>query len=94
MRALAATGEGRVSIGTLVAMINDFLDLQRVQMGRLEFRMAKVNLADLVRDVANGPDFDEPQRRRVALDLAAVPPILADTERIRQVIRNLLSNAF
>jgi HAMP domain-containing protein/CheY-like chemotaxis protein/signal transduction histidine kinase len=86
------------SSGTdLLNLINDILDLSKVEAGKME-----VNPVDVtVRDVT---DFVERTFRPVAeqkslsftLDVApdAPSPIFTDGQRLQQVLKNLLSNAF
>ncbi|HEX6468522.1 MAG TPA: HAMP domain-containing protein [Streptosporangiaceae bacterium] len=81
----------------LLQLINDILDLSKVEAGKLEVRPQRFELSKLVdyvdatfRPVAvdKGLDFDV----RVA---PGVPEtLLADEQRLQQVLRNLLSNAF
>ena len=76
----------------LSELINDFLDLQRIESGREVFHRTDVDLADLIRDVVRKHPYDE-TLYTVKLNLAAMPYAYADGNRIRQVILNLLSNA-
>jgi CheY-like chemotaxis protein/two-component sensor histidine kinase len=81
----------------LLNLINDILDLSKVEAGKME-----VNLTDMtIRDVT---DFVERTFRPVAeqknlsftLDVApdAPSPVYTDAQRLQQVLKNLLSNAF
>src|SRR6184192_2541619 len=82
----------------LLDLINDILDLSKVEAGRMDVNVADVKLSDL-------RDFVERSFRPVADDDgltfeievhgANVPPTLeTDEQRLQQVIKNLLSNAF
>jgi len=81
----------------LLTLINDILDLSKVEAGKMEIHVEDMPLAVLVeaveqkfRPVAQekGLDFDI----TVADDL---PPVLpTDAQRLQQIINNLLSNAF
>jgi len=81
----------------LLELINDILDLSKVESGRMEVEAAPVSLAHL-------QEFVERTFRQVALDkgldfeLEAGPQlpefIDTDSKRIHQVLKNLLSNAF
>ena len=79
----------------LLALVNDLLDISRIESGALELQIGTVPLGELLevalRDL-------EPLARpgQVALHLAPVPPALcarADATRLRQVVQNLVSNA-
>ncbi|TDH62656.1 response regulator [Dankookia rubra] len=80
----------------LVAVANDVLDLAKVEAGRLELRLAPVDLAALLRDCATlvRPAADD-KSVVVALELAADLPRTLETDqtRMRQMVLNLLSNA-
>lgn len=79
----------------LLAIINDILDLAKIEQGRLEIERRPVALTPLaeaalesVRQRANG--------QRLSLELALpddLPPLLGSADRIRQILGNLLSNA-
>lgn len=74
-------------------LINDFLDLQRMESGRQQYSFAAVALPALLRDTA--AVFGQPNGGHVLRIEAAdsLPPVRADAERLRQVLTNLLSNA-
>jgi PAS domain S-box-containing protein len=76
----------------LADLINDFLDLQRIESGREVFHPLYSDLAAVIRDVINKLEIDE--RFTVKLDLQPVSWLYIDANRIRQVLLNLLSNAF
>jgi signal transduction histidine kinase/DNA-binding response OmpR family regulator/HAMP domain-containing protein len=79
----------------LLGLINDILDLAKIESGRLELYFEEVDLHELIGGVlstAAGLLHDKPieLRREVPNDL---PPVKADRTRVRQVLLNLLSNA-
>ena len=79
----------------LLALINDILDLARVEAGKVQFAIEPVDVAALVRDVVAGL---EGQARPAGLALVAdvppaLPPVAADAARLRQVLVNLVGNA-
>lgn len=76
----------------LTALINDFLDLQRLESGRQQINPVPLDLPQLLRRAvqAAGEDSERP----IELDVpAGLPPVLADPDRILQVLGNLLGNA-
>ena len=76
----------------LTALINDFLDLQRMESGRQEITLRPLDLPELLDQSvsAAGPDDAHP----IVLDLPDdLPMVRADSDRVRQVVANLLSNA-
>ncbi len=80
----------------LLSLIDDLLDLSRVEAGTLRLQFTDVDAADVVRD-AMGQIAAQAEALgvHVALDApdAPLPPALADRTRLRQVVLNLLSNA-
>ncbi|MEU8658257.1 ATP-binding response regulator [Actinoplanes philippinensis] len=82
-------GSGRHLLG----LINDILDLTKVESGRMELRLAPVRVDTTIEDLLAGlaPLFTG-KRLAVRADLAPVTA-LADRLRLRQIVENLLSNA-
>ena len=77
----------------LLELVNDVLDLARVEAGRLDLKPIQFPLHDLVRQtVATMQPLADQKQLRLVLDLPDVS-IEADASRIRQVVLNLLSNA-
>ncbi|MBI4505879.1 MAG: GAF domain-containing protein, partial [Chloroflexi bacterium] len=78
----------------LLALINDILDLSKVEAGRMELSLAPLLLDDLAARVITNV---EPlaARKRIALeaDLSAAGEIVADQSKVKQILYNLLSNA-
>ena len=80
---------------TLLGLLNDVLDLARIEAGKAQLVRNEVDLGPLLRTVAASL---EPDVRRKALDLrvqapGALPHLRTDVDRLQQVVRNLLSNA-
>lgn len=79
----------------LLGLINDILDLARVEAGRIALNRAALPLAPLLDEMlrtARGLLKDRPIGVRGVYD-ATLPPVLADETRVRQVLLNLISNA-
>jgi PAS domain S-box-containing protein len=79
----------------LETLIDDLLDTARIEMGKLELKPTPLDLIPLIQEVARAL---RPQIARkgqgLTLELAeAVPAIVGDADRIRQILTNLLSNA-
>ncbi|TML08890.1 MAG: response regulator [Actinobacteria bacterium] len=84
-----------VSTNRLVDLVNDLLDVARVEAGRAEVHLRATDLREVIDEVATlmRPRVDGKQQR-LELELPAeLPPALADPARIRQVLTNLLTNA-
>ena len=79
----------------LLELINDILDLSKVEAGRVELDITSFDLGELLRETVR--QF-EPQARdsgdELHLELPDVPvPLTADRTRFRQVVVNLVGNA-
>ena len=80
----------------LLGLINDVLDLARVEAGRVELRPAPFVLRDLLRDIEPGFAQRAAQRGlvfRVLADSLGAGAVLGDARRLRQVLENLAGNA-
>jgi len=102
LETLQPTGQSRRWIGEihragdhLLALIDDLLDLARIEAGKLSVRLEPVNLHAVIRE-AEAMCVVAAESRRIRL---AVEPargaliVLADRTRLRQILVNLLSNA-
>ena len=83
--------DGR-QVRSMTRLIEDMLDISRLQHGMLSIRRRRTDLAELALRVV--ADF-ESQYQQVPLNLTALPGIVGDWDdsRIAQVLVNLLSNA-
>jgi PAS domain S-box-containing protein len=80
----------------LIEIVNDFLDVGRLEQGKVEFAKESFGVVDLTREIYHELrsvaeekgvvlKFEEPQ--------AGVPNALADQNKVKQVITNLVGNA-
>ena len=79
----------------LISLLNDLLDLSKIEAGKLELTFANVDLNALVQQCVA---IMQPQanRERVIIRTslhAGLPPIVADARSVRQIALNLLSNS-
>jgi two-component system sensor histidine kinase BarA len=80
---------------TLLEMINDILDLAKIESGRMEPRPTEFRLPSVVSAQC---DMARPLAERKNIDLecrleADLPPLWQDQARVQQILNNLLSNA-
>ncbi|BDU75975.1 sensor histidine kinase [Mesoterricola sediminis] len=80
----------------LLDLLNDILDLAKIESGRMQMRIEPVGLGGLL-DEVKAIVQGYPRKPEVELHwpagLEAVPEVMADPGRLRQVLLNLLSNA-
>jgi PAS domain S-box-containing protein len=81
--------------GHLVSLVNDLLDLSKIEAGKLDLTFASVNLNGLVQQCVA---LMQPQanRERIIIRTSLVPnlpAVVADARSIRQIALNLLSNS-
>ncbi len=80
----------------LLAIINDVLDLAKIEAGRLELNRTPADIGELAGQIQEAAKVLTKDKPHVALELEIeedLPEIEADKVRVRQVIWNLLSNA-
>ncbi len=79
----------------LLALINDVLDLSKIEAGHMELAVEPVDVRELVEDVKKTVRaMVEEKSQTFAVELEdGLPPLRADRVRLRQVLLNLLSNA-
>jgi signal transduction histidine kinase len=74
-------------------LVDELLDVSRIESGKLEFQLAPVDLAQLAQEVANRLQMTTPHHT-LGVDLEeAVEPVTADRDHLEQVLDNLMSNA-
>jgi signal transduction histidine kinase len=79
----------------LLALINDILDITRIEAGRMPLNLSSFDVPELVNEVMSEL---EPIIRRSSLKVAAkmartLRPLKSDRQKVKQVVLNLLSNA-
>ena len=74
-------------------LIGDLLDVARVESGTLSIEPGPTNIADVV-DEAKNRFLNSGVRHNLSIEiLPEIPPVMADSVRVVQVLSNLLSNA-
>jgi signal transduction histidine kinase len=76
----------------LARLIDELLDVSRLQQGRVEMRLAQIELADVVREVGERMRLLS-QGHEIVTKIDGMAPIVADRDRIEQVLENLVGNA-
>jgi PAS domain S-box-containing protein len=81
--------------GHLISLLNDLLDLSKIEAGKLELTFVSVNVNDLVQQCVAIMQ-QQANRERVIIRTslpASLPQVVADTRAVRQIVLNLLSNS-
>jgi len=88
-------GDIRESGELLLSLINDILDLSKVEAGKMELELSEFNIKDLIeRSMVLFKEKAMQHRIKLTAEVAPdVELIEADERKIKQVIANLLSNA-
>jgi signal transduction histidine kinase len=79
----------------LLGLINDLLDVSRMEAGRLDLHRTSLDLVHLIREVAGSlRPLIETKRQQLRLDLSGgLPAVWADADRVTQILTNLIANA-
>lgn len=83
------------NLDRLIRLVDDLLDLSRIESGRVVTNLVPVSLADATAQAVEAVTGFA-QEREVRIELGEVEPstlVLADVDRLQQVLVNLLSNA-
>jgi len=88
-------GDIRLSGRTLLAIIDDILDLATIDAGTLELKLSPVKVREVIEQAVQGVE-ERLRQDNVELDIAVEPGVdefVADGKRVTQMLYNLLSNA-
>ncbi|MGE5416378.1 MAG: ATP-binding protein [Acidobacteriota bacterium] len=79
----------------LTLLINDFLDLAKMEAGKLEWRSTPVDIGTIINRAVNAtsPLFAAKNLALIIETEPNLPPVAGDADRLIQVVVNLLSNA-
>lgn len=76
----------------LTTLINDFLDLQRMESGKQSYNMNKINILDIAQQTVELFPISDSHSFKI-IDNVTNSPVYADGDRLVQVFTNLFSNA-
>lgn len=80
----------------LLSLINEVLDMSKIESGRIDLSPGQVNLSDLIQNVTDmcRPLIVEKQQQfQISIGKVRHENIIADGDRLQQILMNLLSNA-
>ncbi len=81
---------------SLLALLNDILDLSKIEAGKMMLEQVPFNLRSVTEDCLKGHSLKAAQKGivlKVDCSGARIPGVLGDPLRVRQIVNNLLSNA-
>ena len=86
---------GRSAAEHLLALINDILDLAKIEAGKMPLRLEEVSLRDVTLEVTQQVEpIVRKKQLEFTIDIAPdCPPIYSDRTKVKQILLNLLSNA-
>jgi two-component system phosphate regulon sensor histidine kinase PhoR len=84
--------KANVALNKLQRLVNDLLDVSKIQAGRLEYAMGSLNLAELVNTCIENAEHIYPSNLFVIED-GHTYLVNGNSERLEQVIMNLINNA-
>jgi PAS domain S-box-containing protein len=79
----------------VISLVNDLLDLAKIEAGRMELSFTSVSLNDLVGSTVALMQ-QQATRERIVMRTsfaAKLPPVVADERSVKQIVLNLVSNA-
>jgi PAS domain S-box-containing protein len=85
----------RANADRLTLLLNDLLDISRIETGRLRLSIESVDVRDIVDLVINNhqPEADKRQQSLINTVTGPLPLVRADPDRTTQILTNLVSNA-
>jgi len=80
----------------LIKLVNSFLDVSRIELGREELKLERISIEDLISETVSEIEI-EAKKKNLYLKFErpkiALPKILIDRGRIKEVLMNILDNA-
>ena len=83
------------STDRLVELVNDLLDVARIEADHVEINRRPIDVGEVVQEVVEliSPRVQSKHQRLTSYVAPILPPALADPGRVRQIVANLLTNA-
>lgn len=84
-----------ISTERLVNLVNDMLNISRIESGKIEINPEPVDLLSLVKDIIDEVYFSKSEEKKIEFTVLEkpVPKVFADPEKLRQVFLNLVGNS-
>jgi ammonium transporter len=84
-----------ISAQHLLALIDEILDLSRVEAGEVSLEITRIHVANVLREVTDSlePLVDRPRVQLVVEADRGLPQLATDRDKLKQILLNLVSNA-
>jgi signal transduction histidine kinase len=78
----------------LIGIVNDFLDLSRLEQNRMEFKFTNFDIQSVIEDVTKQLQSNADEKKiKLDIDVKKGIKVLADIDKVKQVLFNLIGNA-
>ncbi len=80
----------------LTSLVNDLLDISRIETGRVVLQLAPVAIEEVIKQVADllHPKIVEKEQRLLTVLPPALPKVYGDHDRLVQIVTNMMGNAY
>ena len=84
-----------ISTERLINLVNDLLNVSRIEAGKIEISTESLDLIPVIKDVVDEVYYSKSVAKDVQFVILEepIPKVLADPERLREVLLNLMGNA-
>lgn len=84
-----------ISTERLISLVNDMLNVSRIESGKIEINPEPVDLLLLVKDIIDEVYYSKSEEKKLQFEVLEkqVPKALADPEKLRQIFLNLVGNS-
>ncbi len=84
-----------LSTERLINLVNDMLNVSRIESGRIEINPEPIDILSLIRDILDEVYYSKSEEKNIQFIVSdkKVPKVLADPEKLRQVFLNLVGNS-
>lgn len=87
----------RVLLSTerLINLVNDMLNISRIESGRIEINPEQVDMSSLIKDIVDEVYYSKSKEKNIQIIILeqTLPKVFADPEKLRQVFLNIMGNA-
>lgn len=78
----------------MIALINDILNISRLEQGRMEFKIEAINIAEFIGEVKDEIEIKTNEKNLyLNVDIKGVENVYADRQKLREILINLVGNS-